>query len=76
MQHRASQSWLMRLVSKVLKYFFLGLAGCALAYIISALFDLPFIAYIVVFVLKHFASRVSVLMIFLVVIAVVAESIQ
>lgn len=76
MYRRTSQSHLLRLAGKVLKYFALCLVGCILAYILSMMFDLPLIATLAVLFLKHIASRVFILVACFVVIVVVVESIQ
>jgi hypothetical protein len=74
--YRTSQTQLLRLAAKVLKYFSLVVAGCILAYILSMVFSVPFLATLVVLFLKHIASRVFVLVVCFVVIAIVVESIH
>lgn len=76
MHQRASQSWLLRLAAKALKYFSLSLAGCILAYVISAVLGLPPLAYLVGLFLQHIASRAFILVACLVFAAVIAESIK
>ena len=76
MYRPTSQSHLLRLATKALKYFSWCLAGCILAYILSMIFNLPLIASLVVLFLKHIASRTFILIACFVVIAVVVESIK
>ncbi|MDA0265881.1 MAG: hypothetical protein O3A14_02720 [Cyanobacteria bacterium] len=76
MRHPYSHHWPLRIATKVLKYFLLGLAGCTLTYVIAWGFNLALLSTLMVTVLEQVLGRALVLVICLGAIAVITESLS
>jgi hypothetical protein len=76
MRHPYSHHWPLRVATKVLKYFLLGLAGCTLTYAIASVFNLGLLATLMVTVLEQVLGRALVLVICLGAIAIITESLN
>lgn len=73
---QSSSSSLLPFTTKALKYFFLGLAGCTVAYFTSVVLQFGLLADLMVTCLEQVFSRGFVLLICLGAIAVITESLR
>jgi uncharacterized Tic20 family protein len=76
MRQPQPRNWLLDLAVKSLKYFLLSLAGCTIAYVVSAVLEISLIADIAVGILEHFLVKALVLVSCLIAIAVITESLR
>ena len=74
MQRPRSQTQLLAMTFRLVKYFLLGLAGCTIAYLVALVLDLPIVASAIVFFLEQILVRSLVLLGCLWAIAVINES--
>lgn len=74
MQRPRSQTQLLAMTFRLVKYFLLGLAGCTISYLVALVLDLPIVASAIVFFLDQILARSLVLLGCLWAIAVINES--
>ena len=75
-RQRYPYSWLLRAATQVLKYFFLGLAGCTVAYFISTVLGLGVLSSLLVALIETVLVRLLVLVLAMMAIAIIAESLR
>ncbi|MGD1929226.1 MAG: hypothetical protein ACFB12_09955 [Leptolyngbyaceae cyanobacterium] len=76
MRQQHSHSWLLKLATKTLKYFLLGLASCTVTYVVSTVLGLGVLSSLMILLLEKFALRALVLVFCLGAIAVITESLR
>jgi hypothetical protein len=76
MKKSAPYGWLLRTTARVLKYFLLSLAGCTVAYCVSAVLDLAHVVQLLTWLLEQVMPRALVLVMCLGTIAVITESLR
>ncbi|WP_155523547.1 hypothetical protein [Nodosilinea nodulosa] len=74
MQRPRSQTQLLAITFKLIKYFLLGVAGCTIAYLVASVLDLPVVASAIAFFLEQVLARSLALLGCLWAIAVIQES--
>lgn len=74
MQRPRSQTQLLVMTFRLMKYFLLGIAGCTIAYLVALVLDLSEVASAIVFFLEQILVRSLVLLGCLWAIAVINES--
>lgn len=76
MRQQHSHSWLLKLATKTLKYFLLGLASCTVTYVVSTVLGLGLLSSLMIVLLEKLALRALVLVFCLGAIAVITESLR
>lgn len=76
MKKSAPYSWLLRTTARVVKYFLLSLAGCTVAYCVSAVLDLVHVIQLLTWLLEQVMPRAFALVICLGITAMIAESLR
>ena len=76
MKQQQPRQWLLKLTVKALKYFFISLAGCAIAFIVAFVLEWTLMTDAIIFASEHLLPRALVLLGCLVAIAVITESLR
>jgi hypothetical protein len=76
MKQQEPRRWLLELTFIAVKYFFLALAGCTIAYIVASMLEYWLITKVIMIALEHLLLRASVLIGCLAAIAVIIESVR
>jgi hypothetical protein len=71
-----SQSWLLQTLVQVLRFFFLGLAGCTVSYVISIVLELNALEQILIDIAENILPKASILVVCLIAVAVITESLR
>ena len=76
MKQQEPRRWLLKLTFKAVKYLFLSLAGCTIAYIMALVLGYTVITEVIAIAVEHFLFRALVLIGCLAAAAVITESVR
>lgn len=76
MKQQQPRQWLLKLTFKALKYFFISLVGCAIAFIMAFILEWTLMTEVIMFASEHLLPRALVFLGCLVAIAVITESLR
>jgi len=76
MKQQEPRRWLLKLTFKAVKYLFLSLAGCTIAYIMAFILGYTVITEVIAIAVEHFLFRALVLIGCLAAAAVITESVR